>query len=30
MANILVENNGAWHTILATPNKLMGAFGLEI
>lgn len=24
--NVLVENNGAWYTIVVTPNKLFGAF----
>jgi hypothetical protein len=30
MANVLAENNGAWHTALATPIKLVGALDLRI
>ncbi len=30
MANVLTENNGAWHTTLATSIKLVGALDLGI
>jgi hypothetical protein len=30
MANVLAKNNGAWHTPLAAPIKLVGALGLGI
>ncbi len=28
MANVLIENNSAWHTTLVTPNKHVGALDL--
>jgi hypothetical protein len=30
MVNVLVENNGVWHIVVATLNKLLGAFILEM
>jgi hypothetical protein len=30
MVNVLVENNGVWHIVVATPSKLLGAFILEM
>jgi hypothetical protein len=30
MVNVLVENNGVRHIVIATPSKLLGAFILEM
>ncbi len=30
MAKIVVENNGVWHIVVATPNKLIGALVAKV
>jgi hypothetical protein len=30
IAKVIVENNGVWHTNLAAPNTLLGAWVLEV